>query len=97
MKQQWFIISAIAIIINCFMVVQAQTLTIDPALTAATISSSALENSSYATIKSKQTSIEALQTSTVAFTNAINNIQSKLYNGLQYVSSTVHNAYQIYD
>jgi hypothetical protein len=78
-------------------IVQAQTLTIDPVLTGVTVASSALENNSYSAIKSKQTAIESLQASTVVFTNAIKGIQEKLYNGLLYVSSTVHNAYQIYD
>jgi hypothetical protein len=76
---------------------KAQTLTIDPVLTGVTIASSGLENSSYTTIKNKQTAIEALQTSTLVFTNYINTIQKKLYNGLLYVSATAHNAYQIYD
>ena len=97
MKQKIIAIFITVFTHNCLVVVQAQTLTVDPVLTGVTVASSALENSSYSTIKSKQTAIEALQASTVVFTNAINGIQNKLYNGLLYVSSTVHNAYQIYD
>jgi hypothetical protein len=97
MKQKLFAILIVVCSHNCLIVVQAQTLTVDPVLTGVTIASSALENSSYSTIKSKQTAIEALQASTLVFTNTINKIQTKLYNGLLYVSSTVHNAYQIYD
>lgn len=97
MKQKLIVILIVVSGHSCSMVLQAQTLTVDPVLTGVTIASSTLENSSYSTIKSKQTAIEALQASTLVFTNTINKIQTKLYNGLLYVSSTVHNAYQIYD
>jgi hypothetical protein len=97
MKQKLIALLITVFTHGCSMVLQAQTLTVDPVLTGVTIASSALENSSYSSIKSKQTSIEALQASTVVFTNTINAIQNKLYNGLLYVSSTVHNAYQVYD
>lgn len=97
MNQKLITTLIIVFLHNCLIAVQAQTLTVDPILSGVTIASSALEDISYTTIKKKQTSIEALQASTLVFTNAINNIQNKLYKGLLYVSSTVHNAYQIYD
>ncbi|WP_462254680.1 hypothetical protein [Ferruginibacter sp.] len=97
MKQKLIIVLIVVSGLSCSAFLQAQILTVDPVLTGVTIASSALENSSYSTIKSKQTAIEALQASTLVFTSTINKIQTKLYNGLLYVSSTVHNAYQIYD
>jgi hypothetical protein len=97
MRQKLIAILIIVFTQYYLVTLQAQTLTIDPVLTGVTVASSALENNSYSAIKSKQTAIESLQASTVVFTNAIKGIQEKLYDGLLYVSSTVHNAYQIYD
>jgi hypothetical protein len=75
----------------------AQGLVIDPVLEAATITTGAAENSTLNDIKSKQTSIEALQATTVATVNLINDWQQKTYNGLLYVSNTLKNVYQIYE
>lgn len=76
---------------------QAQKVVIDPVLAAITGASAIVENNSYDKIKDKQRAIEALQTATVATTEFINNWQKKIYNGLLYVSSTVNNAWQIYE
>lgn len=76
---------------------RSQKLVIDPVLAAITGASAIVENNSYDKIKDKQKAIEALQTATVATTEFINNWQKKIYNGLLYVSSTVNNAYQIYE
>jgi hypothetical protein len=76
---------------------RSQKLVIDPVLAAITGASAIVENNSYDKIKDKQKAIEALQTVTVATTEFINNWQKKIYNGLLYVSSTVNNAYQIYE
>jgi hypothetical protein len=97
MKHKISILLLLLSSLNFFYDVQAQILTTDPVLTGVTLSSSALENSSYIAIKTKQKAIEGLQASTLAFTNTINSIQHKLYDGLLYVSSTVKNAYQVYD
>lgn len=77
--------------------VNAQELVIDPVLAAITGASAIIENESYDKIKDKQKAIEALQAATVATTEFINNWQKKIYNGLLYVSSTVNNAYQVYE
>ncbi|HAO05676.1 MAG TPA: hypothetical protein DCQ50_01570 [Chryseobacterium sp.] len=75
----------------------AQKLVIDPVLAAITGASAIAENASYDKIKDKQKAIEVLQAATVTTTEFINQWQKKIYNGLMYVSSTVNNAYQIYD
>lgn len=75
----------------------AQKLVIDPVLAAITGASAIVENESYDKIKDKQKAIEVLQAATVTTTEFINQWQKKIYNGLLYVSSTVNNAYQIYD
>src|SRR3954453_5617136 len=83
----------------CFLVPifgYGQILTTDPALTAAHIANGTIENSSMSAIKDKQTSIESLQATTASTVSFINQWQQKTYNGLLYVSSTVKNAYQIY-
>lgn len=77
--------------------VKAQEIVIDPVLAAITGASAIIENESYDKIKDKQKAIEALQAATVATTEFINNWQKKIYNGLLYVSSTVNNAYQVYE
>lgn len=77
--------------------IHAQVLTTDPALVAAIGVASAAENSSYNSIIAKQNNIEALQATTVGLIKNINDIQGKIYNGLQYVSSTATAVYQVYE
>ncbi len=88
---------SLLIIMLVFSKAHSQKLVIDPVLAAITGASAIVENNSYDKIKDKQKAIEALQTATVATTEFINNWQKKIYNGLLYVSSTVNNAYQIYE
>ena len=75
----------------------AQEIVIDPALSAAIAANGLLENGSMADIKDKQNLIQNLQATTVATVNFINDWQKKTYEGLVYVSSTVKNAYQVYE
>ncbi len=76
---------------------KAQKVVIDPVLAAITGASAIVEHNSFDKIKDKQKAIEALQTATVATTEFINNWQKRIYDGLLYVSSTVNNAWQIYE
>jgi hypothetical protein len=75
----------------------AQEIVIDPALSAAIAVNGLLEDGSMADIKAKQNLIQNLQATTVATVNFINDWQKKTYEGLVYVSSTVKNAYQVYE
>lgn len=77
--------------------VQAQKLVIDPVMAGITTANAIIENISYDKIKDNQNAIEKLQAATVVTTEYINKWQKKLYDGLLYVSSTVNNAYQVYD
>lgn len=77
--------------------VQAQKLVIDPVMAGITTANAIIENNSYDKIKDNQNAIEKLQAATVVTTEYINKWQKKLYDGLLYVSSTVNNAYQVYD
>lgn len=75
----------------------AQKLVIDPVMAGITTANAIIENNSYDKIKDNQNAIEKLQAATVVTTEFINKWQRKLYDGLLYVSSTVNNAYQVYD
>ncbi len=75
----------------------AQKLVIDPVMAGITTANAIIENNSYDKIKDNQNAIEKLQAATVVTTEFINKWQKKLYDGLLYVSSTVNNAYQVYD
>ena len=77
--------------------VQAQKLVIDPVMAGITTANAIIENNSYDKIKDNQNAIEKLQAATVVTPEYINKWQKKLYDGLLYVSSTVNNAYQVYD
>lgn len=72
-----------------------QNLVIDPILAGVTGAAAIAENESYSKINNKQKAIEVLQTTTVATCNFINDWHKKMYNGLQQVSNTVKNAYQL--
>jgi hypothetical protein len=73
----------------------SQTIVIDPILAGVTAAATIAENESYTKINDKQKAIEVLQTTTVATCNFINDWHKKMYNGLQQVSNTVKNAYQL--
>lgn len=91
---------SIVILTNCLIVSlnsNAQKLVIDPVLAAITGASAIVENNSYDKIKDNQNAIEKLQAATVVTTEFINKWHKKVYEGLLYVSSTVNNAYQVYD
>ena len=74
-----------------------QKLVIDPVMAGITTANAIIENNSYDKIKDNQNAIEKLQAATVVTTEFINKWHKKLYDGLLYVSSTVNNAYQVYD
>jgi len=97
MKKIYLFIFTLAYLQICTLKSSAQKLVIDPVLAAITGASAIAENASYGKIKDKQKAIEVLQAATVTTTEFINQWQKKIYNGLLYVSSTVNNAYQIYD
>ena len=75
----------------------AQKLVIDPVMAGIATANAIIENNSYDKIKDNQKAIEKLQAATVVTTEFINKWQRKIYDGLLYVSSTVNNAYQVYD
>lgn len=73
----------------------AQTLSVDPAMTSAISIASGLETSGLNDMKNNQNAIIAAQTATTNFVNQINTLQQKTLNGLTYVSTAVKNAYQL--
>ncbi|MGE9310878.1 hypothetical protein ACLOAU_04510 [Niabella sp. CJ426] len=77
--------------------VKGQKVVIDPVMAGITTANAIIENNSYDNIKDKQRAIERLQLATVATTEFINSWQKKIYNGLLYVSSTVNNAFQVWE
>lgn len=87
---------AFAIMICCYKA-SAQEIVFDPSLSGGLAVNGAAENNSMNSIKEKQKAIQALQSSTVATVNFINDWQKKTYEGLMYVSSSVKNVYQIYE
>ena len=68
---------------------------IDPFLAGAIIVANSSENSNYNAIKDNQDAIQRAQDATIVVVNQVNQIQNKIYNGLQQVSSVLKNAYQI--
>lgn len=76
---------------------KGQKVVIDPVMAGITTANAIIENNSYDNIKDKQRAIERLQLATVATTEFINSWQKKIYNGLLYVSSTVNNAFQVWE
>lgn len=74
-----------------------QKVVIDPVMAGITTANAIIENNSYDNIKDKQKAIERLQLATVATTEFINSWQKKIYHGLLYVSSTVNNAFQVWE
>jgi len=77
--------------------IHGQKVVIDPVMAGITTANAIIENNSYDNIKDKQKAIERLQLATVATTEFINSWQKKIYNGLLYVSSTVNNAFQVWE
>lgn len=77
----------------CFQKAYCQN--IDPFLEGAIITANATENASYKNIKDNQTAIQKAQEATIIAVDQVNQIQTKIYNGLMQVSSVLKNAYQI--
>ena len=77
------------------LMLSAQTLNVDPAMTSAVIVSGVNENVNLNDIKAKQNAIITAQTATMGLINKINGYQQKTLDGLRYVSTTVKNTYQI--
>lgn len=68
---------------------------IDPALTGAIIGAGVAENDRYNEIKSNQDAIQRAQTATILMVGKVNDIQTKIYDGLMQVSSVLKDAYHI--
>jgi hypothetical protein len=74
---------------------QAQSIVSDPALTGITIANGLIEQQANREIKERHTTIQALQTSTVAVVGFINEWHKKMYEGLIQVSGAVSDAWQV--
>lgn len=75
----------------------SQEIVIDPTLSAALIINGTTEDNSLDSIKKNQLAIQQLQLATIATVNFINDWQKKTYEGLQYISTSVRNVYQVYE
>jgi hypothetical protein len=90
--KQIFLLSA-SILLG--LMAKSQTLTIDPALSAATAVQQVTENSNMNTMQNKQNVIEVAQATTAQAVNFINTWQQKIVKGLTEVSGSVSNAWGI--
>lgn len=86
---------AVLFLLVIFHSLEAQVVTVDPALTVATGVASSVENNHMSNMEKKQKTIETAQLITAKATNFINTWQQKTLKGLTEVSGTVSNVWGI--